>query len=89
METFMWVFGIVLFIVSCLQLLAALYMQFDNEAEKRRKVMKELVERAEPDDRLQTNLILESFNSNVLTLGMLLISLLGIFFGSVIIYLYK
>lgn len=85
----MWVFGIVLFIFSCILLVAAIYLKYDDEAKERKKVFKELLQRAEADDRLQTNLILDTFNSNVLTIGMLLISLLGIFFGSVIIYLYK
>lgn len=89
MENFMWVFGIVLFIFSCILLVAAIYLKYDDEAKERKKVFKELLQRAEADDRLQTNLILDTFNSNVLTIGMLLISLLGIFFGSVIIYLYK
>ena len=85
----MWVFGNVLFVVSCIQMTAAIYMQFDDSAKERKKVLKELLERAEAEDRLQTNLILDAFNSNVLSLGLLLVSLLGIFFGSVIIYLYK
>ena len=89
MEKFMWVFGIVLFIVSCFLLVSAIYTQYSDDAKERDKKIKELEERAEDGDRLHTNLILLAHSSNVLCLGMLLFSLLGIFFGSVIIYLYK
>jgi uncharacterized membrane protein YobD (UPF0266 family) len=85
----MWVFGIVLFIFSCLFLVVAIYLEINDEAKERDKVFMELLERAERDDRLYTNLTLAIFVSRFLMYGNLLISLLGIFFGSVIIYLYK
>jgi hypothetical protein len=89
MEKFMWVFGIVLFIVSCFLLYFCFYVLFDANAKQKEKEVMELQERAEFADRLQTNLILDALNSNVVSIGKTLISLLGIFFGSVIIYLYK
>ena len=89
MKEFMWVFGIVLFIVSCFQLFGCFYLLFDAKAKQKGKEIKELQERAEFADRLQTNLILDAFNSNVLSIGTMLISLLGVFFGSVIIYLFQ
>jgi hypothetical protein len=89
MEIFMWVFGIVLFIFSCIYLVVGIYLTFDDKAKGRDKVLEEILQREEYNERLQTNLTLFIFNANVVFFGNLLFSLLGIFFGSVIIYLYK
>lgn len=85
MEFFMWVFGIVLFIFSCFGLVVAIIRATDDKD----KFLGELLQREEYSERLQTNLTLYILYRNFLPLGEMLVYLLGIFFGSVIIYLYK
>jgi putative exporter of polyketide antibiotics len=90
MVTFMTIFGWVWFVISILFLISIFYLLFvDKERKEEEKRIKELIANTEPDTSLQKNIILQTLNSNILYTGMCLICILGIFFSSIIIYLYR
>jgi hypothetical protein len=86
----MTIFGWVWFVISILFLISIFYLLFvDKERKEEEKRIKELIANTEPDTSLQKNIILQTLNSNILYTGMCLICILGIFFSSIIIYLYR
>jgi cbb3-type cytochrome oxidase subunit 3 len=90
MATFMTTFGLIWFIVSGLILVSIIYLMFfDDQKKKNDKENEELIKNTDPNSQLQTNITLHALNTNVLYLGLILISIFGFFFSSIIMYLYK
>jgi len=90
MATFMTIFGWVWFGFSLLTILAIYYLMFfDRETLEKDKRIQKLILDTEPDTHLQTNIVLDALNSNIMKMGGILISILGVFFSSIIIYLYR
>jgi hypothetical protein len=86
----MTIFGWVWFVISILLLISIFYLLFvDKESKEETKRIKELIANTEPDTSLQKNILLRELNHNILYIGICLISILGIFFSSIIIYLYR
>jgi len=90
MATFMTIFGWVWFVFSLLLIGSSFYLLFlDKKSIENNKRIEELIANTEPDTRVQTNITLSTLNHNILHIGVWLISSLGVFFSSLIIYLYR